>query len=154
MESRVSRLIKLDYDWKHILSKDMEKFKKLFVNLRAYKGIEIKKIDVKESRKGLHITLKLNKEITQMESLFYATLLGSDSVRECFNYCRLLSGKRRTFNFFSRKKSIYDLKTGKRKYRSIEKDNTKRVRKLKRKLLKIIFRINKGLYQSRNAKYF
>lgn len=154
MESRVSRLIKLDYDRKYILSRHVENFIKLFVNLRAYKGLQIKKIDVKESRKGLHITLYLNKEITGTESLFYATLLGSDSVRECFNYCRLLSGKKRTYNFFSRKKTIYDLKTGKRKYRSIEKDNTKRVRKIKRKLLRITFKINQGLYQSRNGKYF
>jgi hypothetical protein len=150
MESR----IKLDYDKKYILSRDMENFIKLFVNLREYKGLEIKKIDIKESKKGLHITIKLNKEITETESLFYATLLGSDSVRECFNYCRLLAGKKRTYNFFSRKKSIYDLETGKRKYRSLERDNTKRIRKIKRKLLYVIYRINKGLYQSRNGKFF
>lgn len=149
MESR----IKLDYDKKYILSRDMENFIKLFVNLREYKGLEIQKIDIKESKKGLHITLRLNKEITETESLLYATLLGSDSVRECFNYCRLLAGKKRTYNFFSRKKSIYDIKTGKRIYRSVEKD-TKRVRKIKRKLLRITYRINKGLYQSRNGKYF
>ena len=153
MESRVSRLIKLDYDRKYILSRHVENFIKLFVNLRAHRAIQIKKIDVKESRKGLHITLYLNKEITEMESLFFGTLMGSDSVRETYNYCRLLAGKRRTFNFFSKKKSIYDFKTGKRKYRSVERDS-KRARKIKRKLLRITFRINKGLYQSRNGKYF
>lgn len=149
-----SRLIKIDYDRKHISCRDMENFIKLFVNLKAYKGIQIQKIHIKESRKGLHITIKLNKEITEIECLFYATLLGSDSVRECFNYCRLLGGKKRTYNFFSRKKSIYDLKTGKRIYRSVEKDNSKRIRKIKRKLIYITYRINKGLYQSRNGKYF
>jgi len=151
----MTKIIKLDYDRKYILSKHLENFIKLFVNLKDHKGgIEIKKIGIKESHKGIHITIRLNKDITEVESLFYATMLGSDEVRECFNYCRLLAGKKKTYNFFSKKKSIYSMETGKRIYRSVEKDNTKRIRKIKRKLWKMVLRINKGLYQSRNGKYF
>jgi len=145
-----TNLIKVDYDYKKLSYKFYNNFIKLFVNLLHTKNIFIKRVDIKESRKGFHITIFLNKDISTEESLLYALILYSDPLRECFNYSRHLWGKYRTFNFFAKRKIVIH---NNRKVISRERES-KRARKLKRKLIKLNLRIKDGGYTNYLGKYF
>jgi len=142
--------IKIDYDRKRVSSLFYKQFIKLFVNLLHAKNIKIDKIDIKESRKGFHILIKLNKKITVEESLLFSLILYSDRTRELYNYCRHLYGKSKTFNFFSKRK-VLDCNGV--KIVSVERD-TRRSRKIKRKLIKLNLRIMEGDYSITLGKYF
>jgi len=147
----VTNLIKIDYDSKRISRNFYINFTKLFTNLRVKKNICIEKIDVRESRKGYHIKLILNKDITTEESLLFALMLYSDPLREVYNYCRYLWNKDKTFNFFARRKKVF--LRDKRVLTSKER-TTKRARKLKRKLIRIVENIESGQYNFYLGKYF
>jgi len=145
-----TNLIKVDYDYKKLSYKFYNNFIKLFVNLFHTKNIKIDKVNIKESRKGFHILIKLNKDISIEESLLYGMILYSDPLRECFNYCRYLWGKYRTFNFFAKRKVVIC-----NSMRVISREReSKRARKLKRKLIMIILRIKDGEYTNYLGKYF
>jgi len=51
--------------------------------------IKIDDVDVKETRKGYHILLKLKEPISKARIILYQLLLGSDTSREMYNYMRL-----------------------------------------------------------------
>ena len=147
----ITREVKVDYDSKRISRKFYINFTKLFTNLKDRRGIIIERIEVKESRKGYHIKLILNKDITTEESLLFALMLYSDPLREVYNYCRYLWDKDKTFNFFAKRKKVF---LGDGRVLVSKERTTKRARKLKRKLIRIVEDIKSGRYNFYLGKYF
>ncbi|HIP90237.1 MAG TPA: hypothetical protein EYH22_01655 [Candidatus Nanopusillus sp.] len=148
---RKTRVVKVDYDSKKLSNYFYINFTKLFANLWEKKGVAIKKIEVLESRKGFHIRLTLNKDITVEESLLFALMLYSDPIREVYNYCRYLWDKDITFNFFAKRKMVF---FGDGRVVLSRERVTKRSRKLKRKLIRIVMEIEQGKCSKYLGKYF
>ena len=145
-----TNLIKIDYDYKK-RSSFMKSFIKLFVNLYETKNIIIDDIKIRETNKGFHITIKINKSIENEISLLYALLLRSDINREIYNICRLMHKKIHTYNFFAIRKEVR--KNDGTIYISNEKI-TKRSRKFKLAIIKKMIKIENGCYKYKSGKYF
>ncbi|MCD6432010.1 hypothetical protein J7L33_04860 [Candidatus Bathyarchaeota archaeon] len=105
-------LIKLDYDYKdqRKIIEEMDLIRKMLGRM-----FNLKSFEVKETRRGYHVKLKIEPLINldNKDIIIIQLLLGSDKYREFFNWIRVKGNQKHWNVLFDQKVEVKDIKTQK-----------------------------------------
>lgn len=119
------KCLKLDIDEKKNLDRKLDRIAEIALHL----GLDVQSVEVAETRKGFHVKIIIRNDIKEYNIVTIQSLMGSDWLRETYNFIRVAKREKKWNVLFSQK---YELACGRIRHIHTEKPRPDLSKKLKR----------------------